>query len=98
MPSRFIFEFRVVGGNFSNCAAPFFPETFPFVFFKAAIICSRSMSAKDCISLSTFLSGCKKRSEEHTSELQSPDHLVCRLLLENKICVSTWRCSLPQSH
>src|SRR5438552_12090358 len=26
--------------------------------------------------------GC--RSEEHTSELQSPDHLVCRLLLEKK--------------
>src|SRR5215216_8153049 len=25
-----------------------------------------------------------KRSEEHTSELQSPDHLVCRLLLEKK--------------
>src|SRR5258708_27368137 len=24
------------------------------------------------------------RSEEHTSELQSPDHLVCRLLLEKK--------------
>src|SRR5258708_15974076 len=30
------------------------------------------------------------RSEEHTSELQSPDHLVCRLLLEKKkICSST---------
>src|SRR5258708_28501139 len=29
--------------------------------------------------LSTWL-----RSEEHTSELQSPDHLVCRLLLEKK--------------
>src|SRR5438552_18873938 len=29
--------------------------------------------------------GCgKSRSEEHTSELQSPDHLVCRLLLEKK--------------
>src|SRR5258708_36247920 len=30
---------------------------------------------------------CKRilwRSEEHTSELQSPDHLVCRLLLEKK--------------
>src|SRR5258708_23194473 len=27
--------------------------------------------------------GCE-RSEEHTSELQSPDHLVCRLLLEKK--------------
>src|SRR5258708_11570531 len=31
------------------------------------------------------------RSEEHTSELQSPDHLVCRLLLEKKKkkCVKT---------
>src|SRR5947208_8694336 len=27
---------------------------------------------------------CRPRSEEHTSELQSPDHLVCRLLLEKK--------------
>src|SRR5207244_7172553 len=26
----------------------------------------------------------KERSEEHTSELQSPDHIVCRLLLEKK--------------
>src|SRR5207244_5895421 len=32
------------------------------------------------------------RSEEHTSELQSPDHLVCRLLLEKKKlnAISTW--------
>src|SRR5258708_38666497 len=28
--------------------------------------------------------GVSRRSEEHTSELQSPDHLVCRLLLEKK--------------
>src|SRR5258708_24433566 len=28
--------------------------------------------------------GAPVRSEEHTSELQSPDHLVCRLLLEKK--------------
>src|SRR3989442_7417304 len=27
---------------------------------------------------------CLKRSEEHTSELQSRPHLVCRLLLEKK--------------
>src|SRR5690348_18381514 len=27
---------------------------------------------------------CVPRSEEHTSELQSPVHLVCRLLLEKK--------------
>src|SRR5258708_20312272 len=26
----------------------------------------------------------RHRSEEHTSELQSPDHLVCRLMLEKK--------------
>src|SRR5205807_7445017 len=37
-----------------------------------------------------------ERSEEHTSELQSPCNLVCRLLLEkNKSCVpeaaSAWR-------
>src|SRR5258708_15012785 len=33
-----------------------------------------------------FVSVCPvmERSEEHTSELQSPDHLVCRLLLEKK--------------
>src|SRR6202171_3991685 len=28
----------------------------------------------------------KSRSEEHTSELQSPSYLVCRLLLEKKRC------------
>src|SRR5947208_11651953 len=30
------------------------------------------------------------RSEEHTSELQSPDHLVCRLLLEKKKQAQTY--------
>src|SRR5947208_7098251 len=32
----------------------------------------------------TSCAGIHLRSEEHTSELQSPDHLVCRLLLEKK--------------
>src|SRR5690348_17849610 len=32
----------------------------------------------------TLAVGCGARSEEHTSELQSPVHLVCRLLLEKK--------------
>src|SRR5438552_9867322 len=31
------------------------------------------------------------RSEEHTSELQSPDHLVCRLLLEKKNACASLR-------
>src|SRR5258708_20622015 len=37
------------------------------------------------------------RSEEHTSELQSPDHLVCRLLLEKKKTKSKDR-NTPSSH
>src|SRR5947208_9603110 len=32
----------------------------------------------------SVLTALAQRSEEHTSELQSPDHLVCRLLLEKK--------------
>src|SRR5258708_9133757 len=35
------------------------------------------------------------RSEEHTSELQSPDHLVCRLLLEKKKIASLRSLSKP---
>src|SRR5258708_14450816 len=41
----------------------------------------------------------RHRSEEHTSELQSPDHLVCRLLLEKKKQASTAAnsaCTTPQ--
>src|SRR5258708_24700008 len=37
-----------------------------------------------------------QRSEEHTSELQSPDHLVCRLLLEKKKQISARVASPPQ--
>src|SRR5690625_6906956 len=33
---------------------------------------------------SVFMCNTKHRSEEHTSELQSRGHLVCRLLLEKK--------------
>src|SRR5258708_20136325 len=36
-----------------------------------------------------------QRSEEHTSELQSPDHLVCRLLLEKK---KTTHTHTPPAH
>src|SRR5258708_22441476 len=36
------------------------------------------------VAIGTRRSHVRARSEEHTSELQSPDHLVCRLLLEKK--------------
>src|SRR5258708_18229688 len=42
---------------------------------------ANSRSGSSTASSSAELS---RRSEEHTSELQSPDHLVCRLLLEKK--------------
>src|SRR5438876_3114538 len=38
------------------------------------------------------------RSEEHTSELQSPVHLVCRLLLEKKNRYTTTRQPLNRDH
>src|SRR5258708_21413272 len=58
-------------------------------------ICQRSGSGQGRISLrscaGSIVGGLQhsqpfilERSEEHTSELQSPDHLVCRLLLEKK--------------
>src|SRR5256885_13315689 len=41
--------------------------------------------------------GCELRSEEHTSELQSPCNLVCRLLLEKKNYPIYRRCSCVSS-
>src|SRR5258708_25271613 len=47
------------------------------------ILPSTAMAA--CFSMPLYFGQfAAKRSEEHTSELQSPDHLVCRLLLEKK--------------
>src|SRR5258708_36530998 len=45
--------------------------------------CSRSAGPQSCHVTSSYAETWS-RSEEHTSELQSPDHLVCRLLLEKK--------------
>src|SRR3989442_11779755 len=43
-----------------------------------------------------YVSGRKLRSEEHTSELQSRPHLVCRLLLEKK--KNSITVTITQSH
>src|SRR5258708_18716450 len=40
----------------------------------------------------------RARSEEHTSELQSPDHLVCRLLLEKKKTIADQYYNLLTQH
>src|SRR5258708_24895083 len=49
----------------------------------------KSLKLRACFEYARSLRLLKElpRSEEHTSELQSPDHLVCRLLLQkNKSC------------
>src|SRR5258708_15934460 len=47
----------------------------------AVRIATRARELRD---LGNAILVCAHRSEEHTSELQSPDHLVCPLLLEKK--------------
>src|SRR5437899_5379167 len=55
-------------------ALPIFPRSFSFTWGLWMISPVRY----------TLRSGNRSRSEEHTSELQSLRHLVCRLLLEKK--------------
>src|SRR5947208_12761622 len=45
---------------------------------------ARTRAASEILTSPAPLGSPVARSEEHTSELQSPDHLVCRLLLEKK--------------
>src|SRR5947208_9439821 len=52
--------------------------------FTGVIFTSRpAMTPRACSACAGTITG-RTRSEEHTSELQSPDQLVCRLLLEKK--------------
>src|SRR5205807_721095 len=43
-----------------------------------------SSARREIVASTTFSNIAETRSEEHTSELQSPCNLVCRLLLEKK--------------
>src|SRR5258708_15400587 len=54
------------------------------VFLKAASSRAARMEIIATTTKSSMSVKLLDRSEEHTSELQSPDHLVCRLLLEKK--------------
>src|SRR5438552_13902715 len=70
-------------------------KTAPFVHvegeLKAARLALPGIGAREAVdadalrtAAGTLAHEARARSEEHTSELQSPDHLVCRLLLEKK--------------
>src|SRR5437763_13036767 len=75
---------------FLNPPAP--PEIYPLSLHDALPISARSTRAAASDVLRARPGGCwpdrrpqaPARSEEHTSELQSPMYLVCRLLLEKK--------------
>src|SRR5689334_25033586 len=62
-----------------NCATPFNEATQTAAAVASPAASSRGTSCTDTTPNTTPL-----RSEEHTSELQSQFHLVCRLLLEKK--------------
>src|SRR4051794_41593262 len=51
---------------------------------RAAAAAALAVTAATLVLLAVVLARTGDRSEEHTSELQSPVHLVCRLLLEKK--------------
>src|SRR2546425_1420099 len=65
---KLVDRFKQVAASTAEASAPEFTGTRPAVH-------------ADHIGASTFI---EKRSEEHTSELQSLAYLVCRLLLEKK--------------
>src|SRR5258708_22163101 len=56
-------------------------QELPLLNSQMQVNAGKSQSMQDNFGYSLLAS---VRSEEHTSELQSPDHLVCRLLLEKK--------------
>src|SRR5690348_17681997 len=48
------------------------------------VVARRQALSRHALGVEPVRGGGEPRSEEHTSELQSPVHLVCRLLLEKK--------------
>src|SRR4051794_41735654 len=64
--------------------SPLFPYTTLFRSRRWPPSARRRRSSRCSTSSSAWSSRSSRRSEEHTSELQSPVHLVCRLLLEKK--------------
>src|SRR5260364_143682 len=62
------------------------PRSTLFPYTRSSDLCDRAAEASDPCDAATAAgpAAVAARSEEHTSELQSPDHLVCRLLLEKQ--------------
>src|SRR6202008_4910845 len=68
---------------------------FPYTtLFRSHIVHFGARAARECQRRSVEVVGAGERSEEHTSELQSRQYLVCRLLLEKKKYASS-KCEGP---
>src|SRR5258708_29850483 len=61
-----------------------FRSTSPLTFSPRSVASGSSIGLHGVLARENNEATLQFRSEEHTSELQSPDHLVCRLLLEKK--------------
>src|SRR3712207_8538479 len=57
--------------------------------YRSASASSDVLDDRSCV---VRLTASRTRSEEHTSELQSRQYLVCRLLLEKKKNITYWHC------
>src|SRR5437762_10123482 len=57
---------------------------FPYTTLFRSSTCDGAALAAGANRIETAITSAANRSEEHTSELQSPMYLVCRLLLEKK--------------
>src|SRR5258708_39396894 len=70
------------------CSLADCPDSYAFTNSTSNVMATSSPTRMPPVSSAAFQVNPKSfrfmRSEEHTSELQSPDHLVCRLLLEKK--------------
>src|SRR5438876_5038559 len=67
---------------FTSAAPPCSSGCSAFAFFPLPV--ALTMGCRCAMACSMLCLRAVMRSEEHTSELQSPVHLVCRLLLEKK--------------
>src|SRR3989442_4931370 len=77
-PYTTLFRSVRVGGSLYGFARDVFPSNIDSPALRPV------MSLRSRIELLKRVSKGEPRSEEHTSELQSRPHLVCRLLLEKK--------------
>src|SRR3712207_7257168 len=85
-PYTTLFRSRRAACRLPACCAEVFGFAFADFILIEAITISFCCASTICRRSSCWLScrRCSSRSEEHTSELQSRQYLVCRLLLEKK--------------